>query len=86
MIELTELEQKVLKELQRNSFEETGSDMSFGIIEQLQWDGSRQQMGGAITSLQSKGVVEVFEKTRVNDSWVTQFVLADAYRAEPWRG
>lgn len=85
MTELTELEQRVLKELQRNSFEETGSEMSFGIIEELQWDGSRQQMGGAITSLQSKGVVEVFEKTNVDRRWITQFVLADAYRVEPWR-
>jgi hypothetical protein len=78
---LTDLEQKALAALQQNSRDMTGSEMSFGVMEEVSWTGSRKQLGALVTTLQQKGIVEEVVKTKVDrNTTVTQFVLADAYR------
>lgn len=78
---LTDLEQKALAALQASS-SDNGHD--FGIMEEVEWKGSRKQLGALVTTLQQKGVViEVAETIRIERRPITQFVLADAYCVDP---
>jgi len=79
MIELTELEQKALKELQKSS---AGNGHDFGCVEDVKWDGTRQQLGGVITSLQGKGVLTMYEPHRTDWGMVTQFILNEEFQGE----
>lgn len=74
---LTALEAKVFMAMIENAKHEAGGD--FGIIETLTVDGmNRQTLGGYITALSSKGLVDVEEPYRVNGPRghvVTQFTF-----------
>lgn len=74
---LTTLEQKVLTAMKQNAESCSGGD--FGIMEELRVKGlTRQQLGGLITSLQTKGQVQVWEPTLVNGrEKVTQFTFPE---------
>lgn len=78
-MELTELETKALAALNEDS---RGNGHDFGVMEFVEWDGSRQQLGGLVTSLQAKGVLHMEAPHKVNgNETVTQYVIAPEFRA-----
>ena len=73
MNELTELEQKALEALQD---EQLANDDCFGLVEMVEWDGDRKQLGALITSLQKKGYFESIDFVTTDQKY-TQYVLTE---------
>lgn len=56
--------------------DENGGD--FGLVESIQFEGDRRVLGGILTSLQRKGVLEVHEPVTTDSGTWTQFTIEEA--------
>jgi hypothetical protein len=75
---LTELETKVYAAMKQNADDIAGGD--FGMLDEMDVRSlgiSRQALGGVVTSLQTKGYVNVYAPERVNGKLVQQFTITE---------
>jgi len=82
---LTRLEHNALAALVTES---AGNGHDFGLVECVEWSGSRKALGALITSLQNKGVITSIDTVEVNGGprrggeRYTQYVLASQFTQE----
>lgn len=50
----------------------------FGLVESIQFEGDRRILGGILSSLQKKGVLELHEPVRTDSGVWTQFTIEEA--------
>lgn len=70
---LTELEIKALEALKT---EQLCNDDCFGLVEMVEWEGDRKQLGALITSLQKKGYFKSIDFVKTDQTY-TQYVLTE---------
>jgi len=74
---MTALETTVLAAMVQNALDAAGGD--FGFMDEIDYKAlglTAQQFGGVVTSLQTKGLVNVDQPYKVNgEYWVTQFTV-----------
>jgi len=75
-MKLTKLERLALDALRENAMAVSGGD--FALLEEVRWPGDRRQLGGLVSSLASKGVIESVDTVKTEQEW-TQVVIASAY-------
>lgn len=76
MLQLTEMEKKVLKAMIESS---DGNGHDFGFIEDLRGVVPVASLGGVVASLSKKGIVTVFEPHRTDSGLWTQFQIDSLY-------
>lgn len=77
MIEMTPLETLALARLNEES-EANGHD--FGVMELVDWK-NRNQLGGVVTSLLKKGILESVDEVQyIDGEAVTQYYIAAAHK------
>lgn len=72
----TGLEKKALKAIIAES---ASNGHDFGVLNYVEWSGSRKQLGGIFTSLNAKGVVISVDETTVGGEKLTQYTLSPEY-------
>lgn len=77
-VQLTPLEAQVLNALNEES-EANGHD--FGVMELVEWK-NRNQLGGVVSQLLQKGVLDLVDDTmKIDGEDVTQYYINDAYKS-----